>query len=116
MKPIRTTNSNFTYRGPTPQIADLPCQRTVGGEVYSVWELSDTERIMIANGAQIRLGIFVEPIPPVSMSIVNEPEAPDDDDLRCERCDGLYVKYRGLVECGWCRSPLVSAKRTGASA
>ncbi len=107
MRPIRTARSNFTYLGPTPAVADLPCQRQPG-QVRSVWELTDLERTMIANGAQICLGILTEPIPPVSLSIINEPERPDPDDLRCQLCDGLYVKSRRLTKCGWCGGELVA--------
>lgn len=72
MKPIQTANSNFVYLGPRGDIGNLPCQRAPG-VVLSVWELTDAERIMIANGAQVRLGIYgVEPIPPVMLDIVNE--------------------------------------------
>ena len=72
MKPVRTERSNFTYRGPTADIKDLPCRREDGG-VYSTWELSPWERIAIAEGANIELGIYHEPIPPVSLAIDSTP-------------------------------------------
>jgi hypothetical protein len=72
MKPVRTERSNFTYRGPSPEVGDLPCRRE-GGVVYSTWELSSDERIAIAEGANIELGIFHEPIPPVSLAIDQTP-------------------------------------------
>lgn len=76
MTPIKTNEANFTYLGPTAQIADLPC-RAEGQEIlartFSVWELSDYERKLIAEGARVRLGIYgVRPIPPVSMEIVTD--------------------------------------------
>ena len=35
MRPIRTENSNFTYTGPEPAIADLPCRRESIGLVFA---------------------------------------------------------------------------------
>ena len=70
MEPIRTNESNFTYRGPSPVIADLPC-RVDGADTFSVWELTERERSQIAAGANIRLGIYgMRPIPPVSLQVV----------------------------------------------
>ena len=70
MNPIKTAESNFTYLGPTLEISDLPC-RTEGLDTFSVWELNDEERRMIAEGAHVRLGIHgVRPIPPLSIQIV----------------------------------------------
>jgi hypothetical protein len=81
MQPIRTERSNFTYKGPTPDIGDLPCRRD-GGVVYSTWELTAEERIAIAEGSNIELGVsemlaasgFVT-IPPVSLAIDSTPRA-----------------------------------------
>lgn len=77
MDPIRTVNSNFTYRGPSDDIGDLPCERhTELGkqtEVYSVWELTDEERQAIAAGGQLKLGVMTpDAIPPVSFEVVKE--------------------------------------------
>lgn len=109
MRPVRTGQSNFTYLGPTPVVADLPCRRVDGGRVYSVWQPTDEERQMIANGAQIELAVTGEPHPPVSLAVVDQPEKPDADDLRCEGCNGLYTRGRGLTACGWCGGRLVPA-------
>lgn len=73
MKPIKTERSNFTYKGPTPNIADLPCRRE-NGVIFSTWELSHEERIAIAEGANIELGIYGEPINPVSIAIDTTPQ------------------------------------------
>jgi hypothetical protein len=116
LRPIRTETSNFTYLGFEPQIADLPCRRD-DGKVYAVYALTDEEREMIANGGQVQLGIYSEPIPPISMTIVNEAEAaaptqdgiPVEPDYRCERCDGLYVSHRAIeleLKCGFCNGDL----------
>jgi hypothetical protein len=71
MNPVATRETNFTYMGPTDEVADLPCRREGNNTTFSVWELSADERAMIAAGANIRLGIHgVVPIPPVSLQVV----------------------------------------------
>lgn len=80
MQPVKTEKSNFVYLGPTDDIADLPCERVtevvedrVHGVVYSVWEPTEEERRAIADGANIKLGIWgMHPIPPVSLEAVQE--------------------------------------------
>lgn len=70
MRPIRTKESNFTYLGPTREIADLPCRRE-RADTFSVWTLSDAERKAIADGANLRIGIWgMTPIPPISLEVV----------------------------------------------
>lgn len=116
MRPIRTTQSNFTYLGPAPDIADLPGRRE-GRHFYGVFQLTDEEREQVANGAQVEIGIYAEPIPPISVKLVNEEEAPGVEehgvplkpDYRCEGCDGLYVAERAVamrLKCGWCGGDL----------
>jgi hypothetical protein len=69
MFPIKTAESNFSYLGPSPEIADLPCRRE-GTDTFSIWALSDEERQLIAGGANIRLGLYgAHPMPPVSLEI-----------------------------------------------
>lgn len=87
MKPVHTARSNFTYVGPTPQIGDLHChvphpaERTPNGPVESVWWFTPEERMAIARGANIRLAIMQEPMPPVHLSVTDEQgdgeDAPD---------------------------------------
>lgn len=85
MKPIKTKRTNITYRGPTPDIMDLPCERALvdsseqapgldeGRVVFSIWEPSPEERDFVARTNNIKLGIYgMEPIPPVQLSIVHE--------------------------------------------
>jgi len=70
MHPIKTRESNFVYRGPTPEIADLPC-RMEGIDTFCVFELSDEDRQLVAAGGVLRLGIHgVRPILPVSVAFV----------------------------------------------
>jgi hypothetical protein len=78
MKPVRTEHSNLVYRGPTPEISDLHCQRLELGRIRSVWYLSPDERAVIAAGGNIELDILSEPIPPVSLNVTYEQGAGED--------------------------------------
>ena len=77
MKPVPTKDDNMTYKGPTPDIGDLPCHRVRPGFILSEWDLTKAERIAIARGGRIELGIHSEPIPPVQLSVVQRDEAGD---------------------------------------
>lgn len=79
MKPVRTADSNFVYTGPTPDIADLHCQREGGGVVRSIWWFTPAEREAIAAGANLSLRIMGEPIPPVQLEIVLDQGVGEDD-------------------------------------
>lgn len=71
MRPIRHEGSNFVYRGPSDEVGDLWVQRQpVIGCVEVIYELTDDDRQTIAEGGFIRLGIWTEPIPPVSMAVI----------------------------------------------
>jgi hypothetical protein len=71
MRPVRFGSANFVYRGPTPEIGDLWVRRgDMDGSVRSVWEPTDAERKMIAEGGRIELAIFHELIPPVSVAAI----------------------------------------------
>ncbi len=80
MRPINTNRTNLVYASPTPEVVDLPCERAIAEEVgggvtgiYSVWEPTPEERAFIARGGNIKLGILgMEPIPPVSLQVVDE--------------------------------------------
>ena len=75
MIPVRTSRSNFVYRGPTPDVGDAWVERRKSGEVYMTWAPSDEEREAIAAGALVELGIFGrEPISPVSLGVADRPE------------------------------------------
>ncbi len=75
MKGIRTPITELVYRGPTPDIGDLWCHREEFGVIMSVWEPSDEERQLIAEGGNIVLWIHTEPIPPVALSVWNDDDA-----------------------------------------
>lgn len=70
MKPVRTPDTQFDYKGPTPDVRGLPCHRVRPGFILSEWDLTKAERIAIACGGRIELGIHTEPIPPVQLHVV----------------------------------------------
>lgn len=72
MKPVKHAGADVVYRGPTPDIGDLWCFRDRPGLIRVVYELDDQERETIAKGGRIMLGIWAEPIPPVSMQVIDE--------------------------------------------
>lgn len=81
MKPVRTSRSNLVYRGPTVDINDLHCERVRPGQIRSIWWFTPAERQAIASGANLSLTILGEPIPPVSLGVIDEQgigeDAPD---------------------------------------
>jgi hypothetical protein len=118
-RPIRTTESNFTFLGPSSNVADLPGQREAGRRFYSVWKLSDEEREAIAKGGNLELGIYCDPIPPVSIVVTDVPEVAVDHngkrDFRCanDDCRALYVEHRANQldhKCGQCGGELRAAE------
>jgi hypothetical protein len=72
MKPVRHADADVVYRGPTPEIGDLWCMRERPGVIVVVYEFDDQDRERIAAGGRIMLGIHIEPIPPVSMQVIDE--------------------------------------------
>jgi hypothetical protein len=79
MKPIRHAGSNVLYKGPTPEIDDLWCERVEPGEIHTVWELADEERAAIAAGGRVVLMILSEPIPPVALGVLAPGSCTPDD-------------------------------------
>ena len=81
MKPVRTSSSNLVYLGPSPEIADLHCERLAPGRIRSAWWFTPAERAAIAAGANLSLTILGEPIPPVSLHLIRDEgigeDAPD---------------------------------------
>jgi hypothetical protein len=87
VRPIRTAKTTGTYgapRGLEGEIGGLPYHRegvTFGvgagvSAVISYWTFSDEERALIAAGGNLELEILGEPIPPVALRILDEPEVP----------------------------------------
>lgn len=66
--------ANLVYTGPSPEVGDLPCQRVAQGVIRSVWELTPDERVAVAEGADIALVIWSEPIPPVALGVCTDPK------------------------------------------
>lgn len=112
MRPIRTTASNFTFLGPDPSIADLPCQRE-DGVTRSVFKLTDEERERIAAGGNLELAMWCDGHPPISLAVTDAIEIAEPGDTRCEDCNALYVRSRGLTRCGQCDGLLVEASIPG---
>lgn len=73
MKPVRTVDTNMLYKRPAdqPQHGDLPCVREGEGLITSTWWLTDDEREAIANGANIRMTQYGEPIHPVELALTD---------------------------------------------
>lgn len=76
MRPVKVAQSNIVYRGPTAEIGDLWCQRVSPGQIASVWEPSDEERQLLAEGGRVELVLWSEPIPPISLAVL----APEDSE------------------------------------
>lgn len=73
MNPVNNSLCNFTYLGPTEDIMDLPCRReTVSNinAVFSFWKPTPAELEYLSKGGTVRLGIYNEPIPPVSLDVI----------------------------------------------
>lgn len=87
VRPVRTARSNMVYIGPTPDIGDLHCERVQPGVIASVWHPSAAERELIAKGANIKLRILGEPIPPTSLEVVDEPGIGEDASEILDRLD-----------------------------
>jgi len=76
MEPVVRLDHNFVYEGGSDAVGDLACRRE-NGEVYSHWELTPNELAQLTHGdAHIELGIFAEPIPPVSLRVVQAKPPP----------------------------------------
>lgn len=78
MKPVRTASSNLVYRGPSPEIMDLHCERLAPGQIRSVWWFTPAEREAIAAGANLSLTILAEPIPPVALHLIRDDGVGED--------------------------------------
>lgn len=95
MKPVQTARTNLIYRGPTPDIADLYCERLQPGMVRSVWYLSRRDREAIAAGANISLVVLQEPIPPVQLAITEDAGVDDDAPAVLDRIEALQLQHDG---------------------
>ena len=92
MKPVRTITSNLVYTGPMG-VGDLHCQRVEAGLIRSVWYPDADQRKAIAEGANVALWVYTEPIPPVAVTVTGEQGIGEDDPdalarLRILKADG----------------------------
>lgn len=79
MKPIKTENANWVYKGdPKNGVRDLSCEVYFSDDgmsqvaVASVWEPTDEERERIVMGANIRMTLFTQyRIPPSMLEVVD---------------------------------------------
>lgn len=69
MNPVTRRDHNFVYEGPSPDVGDLSCYRELG-EVWSHWKPTEEELEQLVDGGHVALGLFHEPIPPVSLEVV----------------------------------------------
>lgn len=67
-EPIRTAASNVVMRGPTPDVGDA-WSEVDGRKTYLTWALTDDERAQVAAGANLLMGVYQYPMPPVSLDI-----------------------------------------------
>jgi hypothetical protein len=103
MQAIRTKDSNFTYKGPAPSIADLPCE-VDDSTVTAVFKLTPEERQRVADGAHLTLVIIQRPMPPIALGVAaeNVEEQWAEGDLVCEDCGAVWLAERELLACGHC--------------
>ncbi len=102
MEPVKRSTHNLVYRGPTPDVGDLSCERRDGG-IYSHWRPSKADLDILAQGGVVNLGLFAEPIPPISMGV----KLPEEEE-KVERfvvaspllCDGCEEQRTGCVSVG----------------
>lgn len=72
MRPVKHEAADVCYRGSTADVGDLWCYREHPGVIVVVYELDDEDRALVAAGGRVMLGIGAEPIPPISMQVVDE--------------------------------------------
>lgn len=77
MEPVTNSWCNAVYLGNGSHITDLPCRRdTVNNmpAVFSFWKPTESELEQLNRGASVRLGVYMEPTPPVSVDVIFTPE------------------------------------------
>jgi hypothetical protein len=72
VKPVRTAWTEMVYRGPSADVGDLWCHRVRPGEIMSVWEPTDQERALLADGGRVVLSLLSEPIPPIAIWVQSD--------------------------------------------
>jgi len=70
VRAIRTPESTSIYTLPGGNEDNyLYVQQTVGGEIHSIWEPTDAERLLLAGGGRVRLTIIGALVPPLILSV-----------------------------------------------
>lgn len=69
MDPIKFEGMNETFAENQPEYIPLPVCKESDGKVTSVWELTDEERELIANGAKVCLcqSTFNQALQPINL-------------------------------------------------
>lgn len=62
----------MVYLGNGLDVGDLHVMRIQPGQVDIVYELDEDDRKMIAEGGKVVLGIYAEPMPPVSVRVAHK--------------------------------------------
>lgn len=99
MDPIKFEGMNETFAEGQPEYIPLPVYKESDGKVTSVWELSDDERDLIADGANVCLcqSTFNQALQPVNLWIAKVYELEDGKEkpkgTQCQKC-GEYGEDR----------------------
>lgn len=97
MDPVKRSDHNFNYLGPTDEIGDLSVRRTSKG-AFSHWRPTEAELAILNQGGVVELGVYQAPMPPVSVGVVPVEPCPGSPDgehdfedhgggaIRCKVC------------------------------
>lgn len=78
MRPVDNERTLLIYRGPTPAIRDLKCERVRPGLIRSFWEPSPEELEKLNAGGVVELVLWTEPIPPIGLNALTRVEANEE--------------------------------------
>ena len=89
MKPVDFEGSNVVMGKGQPEYIPLPAYRDDEGKVTSVWELTDEERQLIADGAKVCtcLSTFGHSIQPQSVWISQVADKEEKKEVETEQKD-----------------------------
>ena len=115
MEPIKFKGMNKTYAKHQPEYIPLPVCREDDGKVTSVWELTDDERKMIADGAKVCLcqSTFNQPLQPVNLWVDYVVSEEEKQVRSCRVCGCTEINCNQCVEatgepCHWVEQDLCS--------
>lgn len=87
MEPVARVDHNCIYKGSSPEVGDLSCFRSEPGEVWSHWQPTAEELDLLNAGGHVALGVYTEPIPPLSIGVVAAKPPPEDQDEKVVHLD-----------------------------